>query len=182
MKKIMVVAVAVIAGLGVSAVIGGLGDDKSTEERIEGYVSGTDSREYVSSEGKFKATFPGLPTHSTENETVGSTKIRTETFTKSAGETEFTVAVSEFPPGTPFDLDGGVNGAAAAVDGKVESSTKVKVQNYDAVEFLISAPDNVFVKALLVKVQDRAYHLQVAALTNPPGGYDTFKASFQITP
>ncbi|MGO4258012.1 hypothetical protein [Marmoricola sp. RAF53] len=69
--------------------------------------------------GKARSTTQTVPTQ------AGDIKITLYTATDSDGGT-FVVAMNEYPPGTNLDLDGAVTGAAANVDGTVESKKTVE--------------------------------------------------------
>lgn len=181
MKKVVVVLVALAAAAGASAVVDRVLQSDSAEERVEQYLTGEGEREFVSAEAGFRATFPRVPERSSEETDAGGQPIVVKLFSAELEDAAFTVAVFDLASGAPFDLDGGVNGAAAAVDGRVENATRVKVQGFDAVEFLVAAPDGVFVKQLMVRAPARVYQLGVVGKQNPPSGYDKFKSSFQIT-
>lgn len=182
MKRIVVILVALAAAFGASAVVGNLlGDDESAEERVDDYLTGTEEREYVSAEAQFRAVFPGAPERSTETSEVGGRTIPITFFAKELGDAAFAVAVFDVPAGAPFDLDAAVNGSAAAVEGKVESSSRLKFQEFDAAEFVLSAGEGMFVKGMVIRAPARVYQIQVVGNDNPPRGYDKFKASFRIT-
>lgn len=180
-KGIAVIVISVLVGLATAAAVGSFLEEDSAEDRVEAYLTGSEEREYVSAEGQFRAVFPGAPKRSTETADAGGTPTTITFFSKELGDAAFTVAVIDLAQGAPFDLDAGVNGSAAAVDGKVESATRLKILGFDAAEFVIAAPEGMFVKGLLIRAPARVYQVQVVGTANPPGGYDKFKASFRIT-
>jgi hypothetical protein len=182
MKKLLVVAVAILAALAGGSLVDGLLGDESGEERIQEYLTGTGDHEYVSSEAKFRAVFPGKPARATEDVDAGGSTFTVVAFAKEYDDAGFSVAMFPWAAGQAFDFDAGVNGIAVEKKAKVASSTKVKAQGFDAVEYVLVGPDSTHVKGLLIRARDRVYQLEAKGKDNPPAGYDKFKASFQITP
>lgn len=153
----------------------------SAEERVDEYVNGIGEKEFFAADSQFRATYPVLPQRSTKVAEVNGIPIEFTLYTSDLGTKAFSVSTYEPPPDTPFDLTLGVNGAAAAVDGRVESATFTTWQGFEAVEAVISEPSHgAFIKALVIVTPQRVYHLQVVSLNDPTDEYEKFKASFYI--
>ena len=159
-----------------------LGGQDSAEDRVNEYLTGTAEREFFASDAQFRATFPSFPERSTEEADVGGRKIEVTFYVSRVKEGEFGVAVFDIAPGETFDLNASANGSAAGVNGRVESSALTKVQGIEAVEFVVSASDSKFVKAVTLRAPTRVYQVIVVGPENPPEGYEKFKQSFQVAP
>src|SRR5207245_2123625 len=91
----------------------------------------------------------------------------------------FAVEEINFAPGTPFNLQGGVQGAANGAHGTVQSSRLTTFQGFPADEFVIASTQGrttVYIKALAVHTSSHALIILVGGTEDPPLGYDKFKA------
>jgi transposase-like protein len=188
-RMLRVVAAVAAAFVGL-AVMGGIGDalrgsarDKA-EDRIADYVAGKGTHEFVAADSNFRATFPfGMPQRSVESQKAGPVEVEFVTYGTEAESGAFLVSVFNLPSGAPFDLTAGVNGAAVAIDGRVESATPTTFQGFPAMDFVITGTESgtKFVDTgIVVHSGSRIYMLQTLWENGPAPGYEAFKASFHI--
>lgn len=173
---VLALVISVLAGLYV------LRED-STGELADGYLNGGSGHEFVSAEHGFRATFPGTPGKVTQSiaPDLESNPVTMTIYFSEDDDAAFMIGSYVPPASSPFDLDDAVDAMAAGVGGEVKSSTPVKVQGLDAVEYVVSSFADVYVKGVLIHGSPRAYLLQVVGPDNPPRGYDKFRQSFRIT-
>jgi hypothetical protein len=170
------VVAALVGFAGVGTVLVGT---SSAEGRLQKYVSGSGDKEFFASDLQFRATFPSLPSRSTQP-IKGLNGVSMVLYTSDLGDAGFSAGAIERPKGGDFDLNMAVNGAAAATGGHVLSSSLTTFQGFPAAEFVIAVDNGVYDKGLLVLTDERVYQLQAIEKSNPPRGYDHFKASFHI--
>jgi hypothetical protein len=184
-KRMLGIAAGVIGALIGTALVGGMLGTKTDngQKRIDAYLSGEGAKEFFASDAQFRATFPSIPERTVKSVNAGGAQINVVFYMSGVGD-DGGFAVSEFdvPAGVPFDLNMGVNGAAAAVGGHIESAVPASFGGYPAMEFLVSGAEghNLYVRGLAIKAPSRVYILQVVDSVNPPPGYEKFKASFRI--
>jgi hypothetical protein len=85
----------------------------------------------------FTVSMPGTPVKATQqiSTTAGTAALVSLTVTK-RGNTFF-VAYADFPPGTPFDLDGAARGAARNVNGQLADVKRTRYRGSAAIDFRI---------------------------------------------
>ena len=180
-RGIGLVLVVIVVGLGVwGATMSQTGSEKA-QERVEDYLEGTGRKEFFASDSQFRATFPTYPVRSTETIDAQGTELPITLYTSEGTDHAFSVGTFDLAATDGFDLVGSVNGQAAGVGGRVETSSLTTFAGREAVESVISAPQGVYVKSLVVRSPTRVYLLQVIGRDNPPEGYDQFKGTFEIT-
>lgn len=172
-----------LAGFVVLAVVGERVEtpQEVAQRRALEYVAGDGDREFVASDSEFRATFPHVPGRFQE---PLDPAFPAETITIYTAETlnqGFSVSTFDIAPDAPFDLDLAANGAAAGLEGRLETADRTSIQGFDAVEYVVAVRGGLYVKALVTRTPTRVYQLQVGGLTNPPAGYDQFLQSFEIT-
>lgn len=168
-----------IAATGVGAAfLGASGADAET--RVRNYALGTGQKEFFASDLQFRATFPTIPSRSTQPLTSLGPGVEMVLYTSDLGSAGFSAGAINLPSGPAFDLNLAVNGAAAATGGHVLSSELITFEGLPAAEFVIAVDGGYFDRGLIVAAPGRVYQLQVVDKTNPPDGYDRFKESFHI--
>jgi hypothetical protein len=123
-------------------------------------------KDYTSTEGNFTCKLPGKVKIETKTLSLPTGTITVTSHLTRKGNQEFGVAVFDLPPGTPFNLDGGVEGAVRAVAGKVTSKKACTVDGIAGIEFECDAttPRTTQVVSRIFVHKGRAY--QLVALGN----------------
>jgi hypothetical protein len=118
-------------------------------------------KKFESPAGKFSVLLPGTPKESTKSvpTPVGPLPILMYLTEVSRGR-GFNIGVTTLPPGTPFDYNGAVNGAASNVKGTVASSNETTIDGKKGREGLIKLPNGQMLRMKIVVANDRAYQLQ----------------------
>jgi hypothetical protein len=147
---------------------------------VDDYANGIGEKEFFAADSQFRATFPIVPQRSTEATEVNGVSSDVTYYTSDLGPKAFSVSTFDLPPDWSFDLNLAVNGAAAAVDGRVASATPTTWQGFDAVEAVVSEPGGAIIKMLIIRTPQRVYMLQAISLDAPADEYEKFKASFDI--
>lgn len=181
-RRILAVVVGMVAFLvataGVGAVLAGQRVDATT--RIRDYVEGAGEKEFFASDLQFRATFPTIPSRTTETVDITGVPQPFVLYTSELGSAAFSAGAIDLPAGSEFDLNLAVNGAAVGTGGHIETATLTTFEGFPAAEFVLSLDDGFYVGGLVVQTPARIYQLQTIGTTNPPKGYDHFKASFHI--
>ena len=185
-RRVVVIAVAVLAAVAVSSVVGtrlGSPSDRA-EKRVADYVAGKGTHEFVASDSNFRASFPfGAPHRESDSRTVGPLTVEFVTYSTDADEGAFLVSSFALPAGVPYDLNAGVNGAAVAIKAHIESATPTTFQGWRAIEFVMTGTQSgkpYVDKGMIVDAGSRVYLLQTLWENVAAPGYATFKASFHI--
>jgi hypothetical protein len=182
-KLLVRAAVVLVVGFGATKgfdVVRDYQDDQGAK-RVAAYLTGEEGTPYVASDLQFRAVFPKLPERDERTEEVAGMTIPTTFYMADLGSSAYGVGGFEFTPGTPFDLNAAVNGAAAAVDGTILSAQPASFVGVDAVEATIEIGDpDATIKIIVFRIPERAYFLQVASEDDPGPGYDEFKRSFSL--
>src|SRR5690349_12265940 len=76
-------------------------------------------KDYTSPDGSFKCRLPGKVTVKTQTQNTPGGTITIHSHLASRGNTEFGVAYVDFPPGTPYNLEAGIEGSVRGVKGKL---------------------------------------------------------------
>lgn len=181
-RRIAAVMVGMVAFMVTAAGVGAvfIGRNADAAARVREYVEGTGDKEFFASDLQFRAMFPTVPSRSTDTVDIGGEPQPVVLYTSDLGPAGFSAGAMDLPAGSEFDLNLAVNGAAAGTGGRIEAASLTTFQGYPAAEFLLAVDDGLYVQGLIVHTPSRLYHLQAVGETNPPGGYDHFKASFNI--
>jgi hypothetical protein len=118
-------------------------------------------QDYTAPDGSFKCRLPGkVKVKSQTQDTPGGT-ITIHTHLASAGKTEFGVAYVEFPPGTPYNMDVGIDASVRGVSGKLVSKKPCTIEGVKGVEFECDAtsPKTTQVVSRMFVYKNRAYQL-----------------------
>ena len=180
-RGIGLVLVVIVVGLGVWGATMSETESDKAQERVEDYLEGTGQKEFFASDSQFRASFPAYPVRTTETIDAQGTEVPITLYTSEGTDDAFSVGTFDLAATDQFDLVGSVNGQAAGVGGRVEASSLATFAGREAVESVISTPQGVYVKSLVVRSPTRVYLLQVIGRDNPPKGYDRFKGTFEIT-
>jgi transposase-like protein len=186
LRRLAMVAVAIVAALVAAGLVGSLQDSprEKAEARINDYVAGKGTHEFVATDSNFRASFPfGAPRRETQTRQIGGLTVEFITYGTESDSGAFSVGSLAVPSGVPYDLNAGVNGAAVAMDGHIDSATPITFQNFPAMEFVFSGSlsgHKYIDKGLIVNAGGRVYILQAIWEAGPAPGYDAFKASFHI--
>ncbi|SRR5260370_14367967 len=118
-------------------------------------------QDYTAPDGSFKCRLPGKVKTKTETRSIPGGSIAVHSYLASKGSTEFGVAYADFPPGTPYDLNGGVDAAVRGVGGTLVSKTPCMVEGAPGLEFECNAttPKITQVVSRVFVYQNRAYRL-----------------------
>ena len=173
--------VVIVVGLGVWGATMSETESEMAQERVEDYLEGTGQKEFFASDSQFRASFPTYPVRTTETIDAQGSELPITLYTSEGTDDAFSVGTFDLAATDQFDLVGSVNGQAAGVGGRVETSSLTSFAGREAVESVISTPQGVYVKSLVVRSPTRVYLLQVIGRDNPPRGYDQFKGTFEIT-
>ena len=180
-RGIGLVLVVIVVGLGILGATMSETESEKAQERVEEYLEGTGQKEFFAPDSQFRASFPTYPVRTTETIDAQGTELPITLYTSEGTDNAFSVGTFDLAATDEFDLVGSVNGQAAGVGGRVEASSLTTFAGREAVESVISTPQGVFVKSLVVRSPSRVYLLQVIGRDNPPKGYDQFKGTFEIT-
>ena len=152
----------------------------ATARAIE-YAVGSGEREFVASDAQFGATFPQMPQRLEEPLDPAAPAGTITHYVAEISDAAFSVSSFAIGADDLFDLDLAANGAAAALEGRLEASTRTSLAGHEAVEYVVAAPNGIYVKAIVARTPTRVYQVQVGGLGNPPTGYAEFVQSFHIT-
>ena len=186
-RRVISIAAAIVAATAGSALVGHFGDSssKNASKRVADYIAGKGTHEFVAADSGFRATFPfGAPHRDTKTQQVGPASVNLVTYATESDSGAFSVSSLVLPTGVPYDLNGGVNGAAVAIGGHIDSANATTFEGHQAIEFIISGTlsgHSYVDKGLIVTAGDHAYLLQAIWENSAAPGYDAFKASFHIT-
>ncbi|HET7488538.1 MAG TPA: hypothetical protein VFJ85_11460 [Acidimicrobiales bacterium] len=185
--RIVLIVAAVVVGAFVGlAVLGAFVNGMSGvagKVSIDEYNRGGAGKPFVAADDGFRATFPSEPIHTTQKQIVPTGAMELSNYFTASEEESFAVSSGGIPPGAGFDPNVGLDGAAGAIKGTVQSRVPTTFAGYPAVQGLIvSADGKAFVEVLIVRAPNRFYILSVTAGHNPPPGFDRFKASFELLP
>lgn len=156
-------------------------DRREAEQRVDDYVNGEVEAEFFAADSQFRATFPALPERSAQQTDVSGIALIITSYMTDFRRQAFGVSTFDVPPDSLFDLNLAVNGAATGMDGRIESAVPTTWQAFDAIEAVVSASDGATIQMLVVRTPLRVYMLQVVSYDGPSDGYESFKASFEIT-
>lgn len=180
-RGIGLVLVVIVVGVGARGATMSETDSEKAQERVEDYLEGTGQEELFASDSQFRASFPTYPVRTTETIDAQGSELPITLYTTEGTDNAFSVGTFDLSATDQFDLVGSANGQAAGVGGRVETSSLTTFAGREAVESVISTPQGVYVKSLVVRSPTRVYLLQVIGRDNPPKGYDQFKGTFEIT-
>jgi hypothetical protein len=182
-KLLVGVVLTVLLAFGASKGYAFVNDYVDTQgvDRVEAYLTGEEGAPYVASDLRFRAVFPKAPSREERTEEVLGMSIPTTMYAADLGSSAYLIGGYEMTPDAPFDLNAAVNGAAAAVNGTVQSAQPISFVGVDAVEATITIDDpQATIMVLVFRIPERAYILQVISEDDPGPGYDEFKASFSL--
>jgi hypothetical protein len=186
-RKVFAWVVGVVGGVILAMVVVGAVASRgpSPQERLRRYVDGRDRREYVSAEGRFRATFPGLPQrHVVSEQAADGTELHEIDFVATSGSSAWIVGFLDAPPGLGprINLEGVGNSLAAKGNGTVEATRIVNVRGLPGVESVIGDAHNVYVKVVALRAGDRIYVVGVTTTGKPPDeAFATLEQSFNLT-
>ena len=137
-------------------------------------------RQFVAADSQFRATFPGRPRRSIKPVEALGTTVDTVVYRSDLGTTTFFVQTFDLTAGVTYDLNGGMNGIAAALDGDVQSAAATTWQGFEAVDALLTTPRDQAVKLRAIGTPKHVYLLVVISMNDPVPEFDKFAASFEI--
>lgn len=170
-------------------------NDKISKEainKVSNYFSdNSEWKEFNSTTGQFKATFPTYPTHETENQEItDNVVLKMDSYTSVvADNTSYAINFATYPLGIDVSdaetsLEGGINGIVAAYTGnKLIFSDFTVFSGHKAINYLIeNKNEGIFLKGKNILAGQTLYQLMVAY---PNGSYNDadynkFINSFQL--
>ncbi len=162
-----------------TSTVDGAEDEEAPEEADDGWIS------FESPEGGFRMEFPAEPVRGQQSLASELGPLETVLFTvEEDADTVYLVAYTDYPeevldvdPGTV--LDGAVQGAATNLSGTVESSTKLTVEGFPAVDYVV-AVEGGRVEARAILAGRRIYLVQRAASQSGPDEFRRLVDSFEL--
>lgn len=188
-KRRTTATLAVILLLILGAVVGTLASQGTFWFLRQGAESGAnlaayhagDGESFRAREARFTADFPTRPDREVMKIPVGDIKLRmTQFISQPTPDTAVGVAFMQIPKGAPFDLAGGIRGAAAATNSKVLKKSKTKHQGYPAMTALNRSNIGIETRLLVVAKGRRAYFLMAVADDDPKRSFRTLVDSFKM--
>ena len=164
---------AALLALSLAAVACG-GGGSSTDEAVV----------FTSREGRFSAEFPSQPERTERTQTVAGIPLKLIFFGTDDEERAVQVGYIDYPPGIvtadpKTSLNGGAEGAAAAVNGRLTKKTPTTFLGHDAIDYVVEVEGGMLTaKAFLVG--DRMYLLQEAGESRTHTGYDRLVSTFKL--
>jgi hypothetical protein len=157
----------------------GADDEEPADEADDDWIT------FESPEGGFRVELPSEPESNVQSVPSQAGPLEAAVFTVEVdADTGYIVAYTDYPeevlevePGTV--LDGAVQGAATNVSGTVESSTKLTVEGFPAVDYVI-AVDGGRVEARAILAGSRIYLLQRAASQPDQDEFRRLVDSFEL--
>ena len=154
---------------GTSKVISEYNNNK-TEQKIEKYFTDTSTwKEFNSTIGKFKATFPTYPEYETQNIEIRGFSLKYDIYSSETSDgTTYMINMVTYPSGVDtsnpdINLEGSLNGALASDEGnKLISSNFTYFNGYRALDFLIINGDIIYMKGKIIMVGKTLYQIMVA--------------------
>ncbi len=140
-----------------------------------------DWQEFSDAKGKFSVEMPGKPKTETKS-VAGHTLMAFPVEVRNAG---YVASYVDFPPGTPYDYDGGINGIAAQYNGTVTSKKDFTLDGVTGKEYemSITKPKSGYAMGRILYVQNRLYQVLVVGSSVRVADADVqrFLTSFKLT-
>ena len=165
--------VAVLLALSVSAVACGGGGTSADETVV-----------FTSPEGRFSAEFPAQPEREERTQTAAGHTFKLVFFGTDEEDRAVQVGYIDYPPGLVTvdpraSLEGGAQGAATAVNGRLTKKTPTTFLGHEAIDYVVEL-DEGMVSAKAFLVGDRMYVLQEAGRSQTSTAYDRLVSSFKL--
>lgn len=179
-------ALAVILLLILGAVVGILASQGTSWLLWEGAGSATarhagDGEAFRAREARFTADFPTRPDREVVKIPVGDIKLKmTQFVSQPTPDSAVGVAFMPLPKAVPFDLAGGIRGAAVATDSEILKKSKTKHQGYPAMTALSRSSIGVETRLMVVRKGRRAYFVMAVANDDPKRSFRTLVNSFKM--
>jgi len=181
--QVLLVSVAAAAAVVAMAVfiLGGDEDGGGRAER-------TELTTFTAADAKFRAGFPTTPKRTEQDVPAGGSSLHLVQYTSEVGGTRgfsvgwFQLPVAPEPTALRPFLEATQRGSVAAVKGTLQTSTFLKHDGHDAVEYVAKLADGGYVKARTLLVGKDVYVIQVVGPESNPASYDEFVASFEVLP
>ena len=176
---------------GISAFRGGISKNQ-TEQKVTNYFTDNSTwKDFKSTLGSFRASFPVYPTHETEplNLPGLSQPVNMEMYSAEESNGAFYLITfinypSQVDTSVPeTNLEGSVNGTVQSIDGTLISSNFTYFGTYRAIEYLIYKKDgNAYIKGKNILVGQNMYQIAVAYEPSNSSNvqFDRFANSFQL--
>ena len=118
-------------------------------------------KDYTAPDGSFKCRLPGKVKVKSQEQRVPGGTITIHSHLATLGSKEFGVAYAEFPPGTPYNMDAGIQGSVRGVGGTLVSKKPCTVEGLPGVEFECNAttPKTTQVVSRMFVHKNRAYQI-----------------------
>lgn len=184
--------VALVAAAAVAAmtamlvfVLDGTGADG---DRGRGSSEAAELKPFTAADARFRAAFPGTPKRTEQDIPAGGSSLRLIQYTAESGGNRgfsvgwFQLASAPDPNAVRPFLEATQRGSVAAVKGTLLTSTFVKQDGHDAVEYVARLSGGGYVKSRTVLVGQDVYVIQVVGPESDPERYDEFIESFEVVP
>lgn len=188
-RRLQFALVAVAAAAAVTAmavfVLGGTGAEDAAGRRSSDVP---ELKPFTAADARFRAGFPGPPKRSEQDIPAGGSSLRLVQYTAETGGNRgfsvgwFQLASPPEPGAVRSFLEATQRGSVAAVKGTLVTSTFVKQDGHDAVEYAARLSGGGYVKSRTVLVGRDVYVIQVVGPESDPERYDEFVASFEVVP
>lgn len=158
-----------------------------TANNVKNYFSGSEWKEFTSTEGKFKINFPTYPKterskKSLEGIDLSFTHYESETSNGDAFIASFTIYPQSVDTSDPkTNLEGSVNGVVASRSGnKLISSNLTSYSGDQAVDYVVQTKEGYYMNGRNILADKTLYSLIAASeKSGIPNGYQNFLNSFQ---
>lgn len=157
-----------------------LGQGAGSAETVAAYHAG-DGEAFHAREAKFAADFPTSPDREVVKIPVGDIKLSmTQFVSQPTPDSAVGVAFYQLPTGVPFDVAGGIRGAAAGMNTEIVTKSKTRHQGYPAMTALTRSSIGVETRMMVVVKGTRAYFLMAVGSEDPETSFRTLVDSFKM--